>query len=132
MVAADPHAVYMPPFDHPKVVEGNATLIHEIKEQLEELGETREPDAVLTCVGGGGLMAGVLKGMDDVGWNKARVVGTETYGASSLWAALKASFKEGGVIEPTLASLPAITSIATSLVSISLERSVGTTNTDGA
>ena len=53
-----PCRVYVPPFDHPLVVDGNATLVAELEEQLRE---QRAPlvAAVICSVGGGGLLAGV-------------------------------------------------------------------------
>ena len=38
---------------------GHSTIIHEVKEQLEsEFDIKEEPQAVVTCVGGGGLAIG--------------------------------------------------------------------------
>ena len=48
--------VMVPPFDHPDIIEGQATVAAEILEQMPE-GEA--PDLVLLPVGGGGLSSGV-------------------------------------------------------------------------
>ena len=53
---AENDGVMVPPFDHPDIIEGQATVGAEILEQMPE-GET--PDLVLLPVGGGGLSSGV-------------------------------------------------------------------------
>nr|KAG5687631.1 hypothetical protein BaRGS_020032 [Batillaria attramentaria] len=45
-------------------------------ESAAQLG--RRPDAIVTCVGGGGLLNGVLQGMSRVGWEDIPVIGMET------------------------------------------------------
>ncbi|MBT8491502.1 MAG: pyridoxal-phosphate dependent enzyme, partial [Deltaproteobacteria bacterium] len=60
----------------------------------------------VVAVGGGGLLGGVLDGLDRVGWRKCRVLAVETEGASSFNRSLAA----GRVVE-----LDAITSVAKSL-----------------
>lgn len=100
--------VYVPPFDHPLIWEGNATLIEEIKRQIPD-GESEKPDAIICSVGGGGLLSGVCQGLDRVGWSDVQVLAMETVGADSL----AKSLEKGERI-----TLPAITSIATSLGAI--------------
>ncbi|KAI4281436.1 MAG: hypothetical protein L6R38_003704 [Xanthoria sp. 2 TBL-2021] len=111
-------AVYVPPFDAQEIWDGHATLVHEIAEQLteeeDEEGQdcqtdghrTAVLDALVCSVGGGGLLCGIMQGLEDVNLQAARVLAMETYGADSLSQALKAGH---------LVTLPAITSIATSL-----------------
>lgn len=48
--------MYCPPFDHPDVIEGNANLVYELEKQIEP------PDAIISCVGGGGLIGGIFQG----------------------------------------------------------------------
>ena len=95
--------VYVPPFDDPKIWEGNATLLGEV---LEQLGET--PDALICSVGGGGLFSGIMLGRERKGdlAKGMKVLAAETEGADSL----NLSLREG-----KLSTLPAITSIATTL-----------------
>lgn len=100
----DAGAIYIPPFDHPDIWDGNATLIDEAAAQAKALGT--DFDVVICSVGGGGLMSGVLQGMHRNGMQDVPLIAVETDGAASLHAAVQAG-------EPT--SLPAITSIATSL-----------------
>jgi len=95
-------SVYVPPFDHPDIWDGNATLIDEAARQIEGGAF----DAVVCAVGGGGLMAGVLHGLHRNGLQHVPVIAAETEGAASFAAAIDAG-------EPV--TLPAITSIAGSL-----------------
>jgi L-serine/L-threonine ammonia-lyase len=88
------------PFDHPDVWDGNATLIHEV---AEDMGR---PGSVVVSVGGGGLLIGVLQGLREVGWADVPVFGVETHGAASLAAGMAAE-------EPV--TLPDIRSIALTL-----------------
>jgi L-serine/L-threonine ammonia-lyase len=93
-------AAYVPPFDHPLLWAGHASMMRECA------GEMSEPDAVVLAVGGGGLLCGVLDGLDQIGWRRSRVVAVETEGAASLARSLQA----GHPVE-----LPRITSVARSL-----------------
>lgn len=77
-------AAYIPPFDHPLLWEGHSTII------TESAGEMEEPDLVVVAVGGGGLLCGVMQGMEAVGWNKAVVLTAETHGAASYAKSLAA------------------------------------------
>ncbi|XP_075625725.1 serine dehydratase-like isoform X1 [Balearica regulorum gibbericeps] len=86
------------PFDHPLVWQGHASLVRELKDSLET-----KPDAILLAVGGGGLLAGVVAGLHQVGWQDIPIIAAETWGAHSFHAALTAG---------RLVSLPDITSVA--------------------
>jgi threonine dehydratase len=76
----------VPPFDHPYIIEGQATVGLELCEQMPA-GE--EADIVVLPVGGGGLAAGVTRYMDATG-RRPRFVFCEPTGAPSLREALKA------------------------------------------
>jgi L-serine/L-threonine ammonia-lyase len=116
LLTKNPHGVYMSPFDHPDIWTGNATVVDEITWQLPALlhkaagrsnGFSEEkPDAIICSVGGGGLFAGIMQGLEEAGWADVPVIAVETEGAASLRAALDAE---------ELVTLPAITSLATSL-----------------
>jgi L-serine/L-threonine ammonia-lyase len=93
-------AAYVHPFDDPLLWEGHATLIDEVVQAGIDF------DAVVTCVGGGGLLAGIVEGLRRNSLHDVPVIAAETEGAASFAAALKAG-------RPV--TLPAITSIATSL-----------------
>ena len=105
LTGEEEEGVYVPPFDHPLIWAGNATMVEEIKTQLPD-GEHEKPDAVICSVGGGGLLSGVCEGLDRVGWSDVPVLAMETMGADSL----AKSLEKGERI-----TLSAITSIATSL-----------------
>ncbi|KAH8927376.1 tryptophan synthase beta subunit-like PLP-dependent enzyme [Atractiella rhizophila] len=119
--------VYVPAFDDHRVVEGHASMVHEIKEQLFELGAmgaNEKPSGVLVAVGGGGLIAGVFRGLEEVGWDDVPVAAFETSGAASFIASLSASRPSTRTTSATntppdfevnLQSLPAISTIAGSL-----------------
>ncbi|KAF3996884.1 pyridoxal-phosphate dependent enzyme [Glaciimonas immobilis] len=96
--------VYIPPFDHPDIWDGNATLIDEAVAQAKAMNT--DFDVVICAVGGGGLMAGILEGMHRNGMADVPLIAVETEGAASLYAAIQAD---------ELVSLTAIQSIATSL-----------------
>ncbi|MBV8635213.1 MAG: pyridoxal-phosphate dependent enzyme [Burkholderiaceae bacterium] len=101
-LCSEPGSVYVPPFDHPDIWDGNASLIDEAARQIEGGAF----DVVVCAVGGGGLMAGVLHGLHRNGLQHVPVIAAETEGAASFAAAIEAG-------EPV--TLPAITSIAGSL-----------------
>ena len=60
-------------------------MIDEIKEQLP-----RKPDGVITCVGGGGMLSGIVQGLKTVDWTDVPVIAMETKGADSYNQAVKA------------------------------------------
>jgi len=108
LIAKDPNAVYIPPFDHPLIWEGNGTMIDEIEKQMQNCGGY---DALVCSVGGGGLFAGILDALErngrlQGGKRGVKVLAMETEGAESLNYSLQ---------KKKLSRLPAITSIATSL-----------------
>ncbi|KAL5336494.1 tryptophan synthase beta subunit-like PLP-dependent enzyme [Aspergillus crustosus] len=105
--------VYVPPFDHPDVWEGAGTMIDEIVKQMPPReGKGFPVDVVICSVGGGGLFNGVVQGLgryhqsQGAAGGKVRILAIETKGADSLALSLQ---------EGSLQTLPAITSLATSL-----------------
>lgn len=82
-MAAREKLAIVPPFDHPDIVAGQATLALEIVEQLPEV------DTVVVPVGGGGLIAGVVAGLAAAG-SRAVVWGVEPAGAPKLHRSLAA------------------------------------------
>jgi L-serine/L-threonine ammonia-lyase len=89
-LARKPRCAYIPPFDHPLLWQGHATLVDELAEQCRE-----PPDAILLAVGGGGLLLGVLQGLQRVGWQRTRVFAVEPEHAASL----APSLERGKVVE---------------------------------
>jgi L-serine/L-threonine ammonia-lyase len=99
-LASGPEVAYVHPFDHPTIWEGHASVIVEAAEQGPK------PGAVVVAVGGGGLLCGILEGMQRVGWGTVPVLATETEGAASFKAAADAG---------RLVTLDAIRSVAKTL-----------------
>jgi threonine dehydratase len=82
-IAADEGLTMIPPFDHPDVMAGQATIGLELAEQLPELS------MVLVPVSGGGLIAGISAALGELRPD-VEVVGVEPAGAAKLSAALAA------------------------------------------
>ncbi len=100
--AASRGLTMVPPFDHEKVVEGQATTGLEILEQLPNVA------AVLAPIGGGGLVAGVAAAIKQ-SRPDVLVIGVEPVGA----AAMKAAVDAGQVV-----TLPKTESIADGLMPV--------------
>lgn len=101
-------AVYVPPFDHQDVWDGAEKIVDETAAQLIQ-GRGKQIDGIVCSVGGGGLLCGLMQGVQklkDSGHGRPVVVAVETVGGDSLNASIKAG---------ELVTLPAITTIATSL-----------------
>lgn len=75
--------VFIPPFDHPKVIEGQGTVGKEILDELSNI------DYIFIPIGGGGLCAGVGEYFKTYS-PKTKVIGVEPAGAPSMKEALKA------------------------------------------
>jgi threonine dehydratase len=81
--AADTGAVYVPPFDHPLIMAGQATI------GLELIEEAPQAEVVLVPVGGGGLISGVAAALALRGTG-IKVIGVEPIGAACVSASLAA------------------------------------------
>ncbi|MGE8069635.1 pyridoxal-phosphate dependent enzyme, partial [Pseudomonas sp. NPDC089569] len=99
-LAQDSSTLYVPAFDHPVLWEGHSTMIDEIIEDCPQF------DTIVTSVGGGGLLSGILKGLERYSRYDCKVIACETEGAASFTAAM-------AVGHPV--KLPQIKTIATSL-----------------
>ena len=86
-LAAELGATLVPPYDHPWIVEGQASVGLEIVQDLPDVAN------VLVCVGGGGLLAGVASALRALG-SSANVVGVEP----TLAADAGASFRAGRIV----------------------------------
>ncbi|CEI92696.1 hypothetical protein RMCBS344292_06949 [Rhizopus microsporus] len=110
--AADSHArrlvkrncVYVPSSDHEDILQGHSSIIYELKAQLQD----NIPAAIICPVGGGGLLNGVITGLQEVDWKEVPVIAVETHGSNSFQAS---------VVAGKLVTLPKITTIASSLAS---------------
>lgn len=92
----------VPPFDHPWIIEGQATAGLEILEQLPEAA------GVVVPIGGGGLAAGIAAAVKQ-SRPDVKVVGVEPVGA----AAMKASLDAGGPV-----TLPRTETVADGLMPV--------------
>jgi L-serine/L-threonine ammonia-lyase len=90
------------PFDDPLLWEGHASLVDEVAQA------GLRPDLLVCSVGGGGLLQGMLTGLDRQGWQDTALLAVETEGAASFGAALQAGHP---------VTLPAMKTIANSLAS---------------
>ena len=95
-----PQDAFLHPFDDPLLWQGHATMIDEVAET------GLRPDAVVLCVGGGGLLAGVAEGLHRNGLDSVPIYAAETEGMASF----NASIQAGHLVE-----LPAVSGVATSL-----------------
>jgi threonine dehydratase len=75
--------VFIPPFDHPKVIEGQGTVGKEILDEITGL------DYIFIPIGGGGLCAGISEYFKTYS-PKTKLIGVEPAGAPSMKEALKA------------------------------------------
>lgn len=103
LLAHDKNGIYVPPFDHEDIWQGASTLVPELDEQLGDY------DAVVCSVGGGGLFNGIMDGLQKRKVFQKKVVQVltmETFGAHTLY---------NSIVQKKHLTLPAITSIATSL-----------------
>lgn len=81
--AAEHAAVFVPPFDDPRVIAGQGTIGLELAE------EASEAEVVVVAIGGGGLAAGVAAALRHTR-PEASVVGVQAEGAASMVASLRA------------------------------------------
>lgn len=91
---------FLHPFDNPLLWQGHATMIDEV------VSSGLRPDAVVLSVGGGGLLCGVIEGLQRNGLSDVPVIAVETEGAASFHAAVNA----GRAVE-----IERINTVATSL-----------------
>lgn len=95
-----PHDAFVHPFDDPLLWRGHASMIDEMA------AAGPKPGTIVLAVGGGGLLCGVLEGLQRNGWSDVPVIAAETAGAECY----ALSVAQGKPVE-----LPAISSVATSL-----------------
>ncbi len=94
------NAAYISPFDHPTIWRGHSTIVDELVEG------GKKPDVIILSVGGGGLLCGIMEGLERHRWEDIPIVAVETKGAASL---------DSSVSQGRLVKLDRISSVATSL-----------------
>jgi L-serine/L-threonine ammonia-lyase len=141
MVARTMNSVYIPPYDNPKIIVGHSSIVGEIKNQLLVEGVVK-CDSIICSVGGGGLVAGIVRGLRETSWPEGKfsfrsplhntitnsmhnamsdflslpvtVIACETCGSASLQASLRESWS----YDPPQLSLPSLRSINTIATSL--------------
>ena len=109
--------LYVPPYDHPLLWTGISSIVKEIYSQDESsTSKIHPPGTIILSVGGGGLLCGILEGLQGVHQNDPntpmpQIICSETDGAASFHASYTAN---------TIVQLSEITSIATSLGALSV------------
>jgi threonine dehydratase len=93
-LAARDGSRYVSPYNDPDVIAGQSTVARELVEQVPNLGTV-----VVPC-GGGGLLSGVILGLEGTG---VRVVGVESEASPSMSTALAAGAIVPIDVEPTVA-----------------------------
>ncbi|MHC8441291.1 MAG: threonine ammonia-lyase, biosynthetic [Candidatus Eutrophobiaceae bacterium] len=78
---------YIPPFDHPMIIAGQATVGLEIMQQHPVV-----PDIIFVPVGGGGLIAGIALAVKQLNPD-VRIIGVEPDEAPSMYEAFKAKMR---------------------------------------
>ena len=73
---------FVPPYDHPLVIAGQATVAVELLQQCE-----RQPDCIFVPVGGGGLIAGIALHVKATS-PEIKVIGVEHDRAASMYQAM--------------------------------------------
>lgn len=81
--AHDEGALFVPPFDHPRIVLGQSTIGAELVDEVPSLAN------VVVAIGGGGLCGGVAAAIDALAPH-VRVIGVAAAGADSMVASLAA------------------------------------------
>jgi L-serine/L-threonine ammonia-lyase len=117
-LAADPAAVYIPPFDHPIIWDGHSSIVDELH---SDLGEIKKPDVIIASVGGGGLLHGLQLGLQRIGWDSSTcLLAVETEGSASYAHSKRLGYveaiKEIKTIANSLGSLRVIEPSVTSSV----------------
>jgi len=109
----DPKASFVHPYAQETTWQGHSSIVDEVKAQLEACHEVDDkPLALVTVVGGGGLAAGILIGMERSGWSgNVPLLTMETEGADCFNAAIQ---------KKEIVKLEAINSVATSLGALSV------------
>lgn len=92
---------FVPPFDHPTIWAGHASLVTELYKQIDS-----QPDLIILSVGGGGLLCGIAEGLHQMGWQSTAILAVEPTGAASF----KTSVEAGELL-----TLDKVATVATSL-----------------
>nr|5C3U_A Chain A, L-serine ammonia-lyase [Rhizomucor miehei CAU432] len=98
------NGIYVPSSDHALIWQGHSTIVQELKTQLND----NPPAAIICPVGGGGLLNGVIMGLQEADWKDVPVIAVETHGSNAFQAS---------VVAGELVIMEKNNTIATSLIS---------------
>ncbi len=76
--ASHNNSTFIHPFDDLDIIKGQGTIGYEITQELE-------PDIVISCIGGGGLVSGLSQSLT----SHTTLIGAEPKGAASMWHAIQ-------------------------------------------
>jgi threonine dehydratase len=88
--------IFVPPYDHPRIIEGQATVGAELAEEAPEL------DCVAVPVGGGGLISGVALALRALR-PRVRIIGVETEAANDAQRSFRAGARTRISLPDTIA-----------------------------
>lgn len=71
----EPRVTFIHAYDHPDIWQGHTSLVREL------VYSSPKPSCIITAVGGGGLLTGILMGLKEYGWTDVPIVAMETEGA---------------------------------------------------
>jgi len=87
----DPNYAFVHPYDNPAIWEGHSVIVEEIQDDLKG----RRPACIAMSVGGGGMLMGILLGMEKAGWKDVPILALETEGCECFHLSLK----EGRIVD---------------------------------
>ncbi|KAI9503566.1 tryptophan synthase beta subunit-like PLP-dependent enzyme, partial [Coemansia spiralis] len=73
-------AVMVESADDISVISGHSTIVSEISIQLQR----KEPAAIITTIGSGGLLAGIITGLHQCRWQSVPVIAVETHNTNTF------------------------------------------------
>ncbi len=95
-IAEETGAVLVPPFDHPRIIAGQGTAALELLEEAPGL------DALVVCIGGGGLISGCAVAAHAMRPG-IRVIGVEPELGNDTWLSLRAGHRVNIAAPATIA-----------------------------
>lgn len=130
-VEAEDGAVYIHPFEGDDLVDGHSSIVEEIYQQVAESsqaskdeGSAAVPDMIVSAVGGGGFLAGIVRGISTRQSQSLssggpvlspKLVGVQDFGADGFSQSMNAYHDDPIGNADAHITLPAITSLATSM-----------------
>ena len=128
-VDAEKGAVYIHPFEGDDLLDGHSSIVEEIYQQMAQSSQASKndgsqpvPDVIVSAVGGGGFLAGILRGISkrqssspEGQVHRPKIVGVQDFGADGFNQSMNAYHDDPIGNAEAHVTLPAITSLATSM-----------------